>query len=322
MVSNIKVEQAVVVKKTKEIIKKYAIFFVLIIICTFMSFASPYFFTLTNIINVLRQISIIAIISVGVSFIILTGGIDLSLGSAMALGGVLVAWFTRAGTPSWISVIITLLIGMLFGLIIGLLIVKTGINAFITTLAMLNIFRGIAYLITGGMPISFNEPASFLGSGYIGMIPFSVFLMFAIAIIGEIFASKTIFGRNIYAVGNNAMSANMVGIKVNRVKYFVYALGTCLAFFAGIITAGKLLTADPSVGVLMELNAIAAAVIGGISLNGGRGSIATVLIGAAIMGVMRNGFVLLKVSAYSQIVAIGLIILIAVGIDSSGKKET
>jgi ribose transport system permease protein len=321
MVSNIKVEQAVVVKKTKEIIKKYAIFFVLIIICTFMSFASPYFFTLTNIINVLRQISIIAIISVGVSFIILTGGIDLSLGSAMALGGVLVAWFTRAGTPSWISVIITLLIGMLFGLIIGLLIVKTGINAFITTLAMLNIFRGIAYLITGGMPISFNEPASFLGSGYIGMIPFSVFLMFAITIIGEIFASKTIFGRNIYAVGSNAMSANMVGIKVNRVKYFVYALGTCLAFFAGIITAGKLLTADPSVGVLMELNAIAAAVIGGISLNGGRGSIATVLIGAAIMGVMRNGFVLLKVSAYSQIVAIGLIILIAVGIDSSGKKE-
>jgi ribose transport system permease protein len=321
MVSNIKVEQAVVVKKTKEIIKKYAIFFVLIIICTFMSFASPYFFTLTNIINVLRQISIIAIISVGVSFIIITGGIDLSLGSAMALGGVLVAWFTRAGTPSWISVIITLLIGMLFGLIIGLLIVKTGINAFITTLAMLNIFRGIALLITGGMPIAFNEPASFFGSGYIGMIPFSIFLMFAIAIIGEIFASKTIFGRNIYAVGNNAISANMVGIKVNRVKYFVYALGTCLAFFAGIITAGKLLTADPSVGVLMELNAIAAAVIGGISLNGGRGSIATVLIGAAIMGVMRNGFVLLKVSAYSQIVAIGLIILIAVGIDSSGKKE-
>ncbi len=162
MVSNIKVEQAVVVeKKTKEIIKKYAIFFVLIIICTFMSFASPHFFTLTNIINVfLQHISIIAIISVGVSFIIITGGIDLSLGSAMALGGILVAWFT-SGTPSWISVIITLLIGMLFGLIIGLLIVKTGINAFITTLAMLNIFRGIALLITGGMPIAFNEHCFF-----------------------------------------------------------------------------------------------------------------------------------------------------------------
>ena len=307
--------------KSGKSLQKYAIIIVLLIMCIFLSIANPYFLTLTNIINVLRQISVIAIIAVGVSYVIIAGDIDLSPGSAMALGGVLVAWFSRAGVPSWISMIITMVIGALFGYLIGVIIVKLKINAFITTLAMLNILRGIALIITGGAPITFRTPASYLGGGYIGIIPFSVVLMFVIAILGQIFISKTTYGKNIYAVGNSVVSSRMAGIKVNLVKYSVHAMATCLCFFAGIVTAGKLLTADPSVGVLMELDAIAAAVIGGVSLRGGRGSVITVLIGAAIMGVMRNGFVLLGVSAYMQTVAIGLIVLIAVGIDNIGKKS-
>ncbi len=321
MSDNNKWKRSLITRKYGKALQKYAIIIVLLVMCTFLALANPYFLTLSNIINVLRQISVIAIIAVGVSFVIITGGIDLSPGSAMALGGVLVAWFASVGVPSWLSVFITMLIGLLCGYLIGLIIVKTGINAFITTLAMLNIFRGSALLITEGAPITFRTPASYLGGGYIGILPFSIILMFAIAILGQILASKTIYGRKIYAVGNNALSARMSGIKVHLVKYSVHALATCLCFFAGIVTAGKLLTADPSVGVLMELDAIAAAVIGGVSLRGGRGSIITVLIGAAIMGVMRNGFVLLGISAYMQIVAIGLIVLVAVGIDNIGKKK-
>ena len=311
---------AAFINNSKTLVKKYAIILVLLAICVFLSFASKYFFTLENIINVLRQISVIAILATGVSFVIITGGIDLSLGSALGLGGVLVALFTKIGIPSWFSVVFTLGVGLLLGLMVGIIIEKAKINAFITTLGMMNIYRGASYLLTDGMPISFDTPASFLGEGRIGILPFPILLMFSIAILGQIFASKTVLGRNVFAVGDNSIAAKLSGIKTHRVKYFTHAICTCLCFFAGIITAGNLTTADPATGLGVELDAIAAAVIGGVSLSGGKGSIATVLIGAALMGVMRNGFVLLGVSAYWQIVAIGVIILLAVGIDSSGKN--
>ena len=299
--------------------KELGILLALLTLCVGLSIASPYFLEGTNLINILRQISVIGILAVGQAFIIISGEIDLSVGSMLALGGVVAAEVTAKGVDPILAVLIALLVGASAGFTNGILVTKFRINSFIVTLGMLSVARGITLLITGGMPISFDSVASFLGGGYISVIPVSVIIMFAIVMLGHFFATRTVMGRNIFAVGSNKRAAELSGINVVKVKLINFTVMGILAALSGVILAGNLLSASPSSGSGYELDVIAAVVIGGASLAGGEGSIIGVLIGAALLGVLRNGFVLLNISAYWQVVAIGVVIVAAVGLDQLRK---
>lgn len=301
--------------------EEVGIFLALVILCVCLGVLSPQFFTLGNIINVLRQISQVAILAVGMAYVIITGGIDLSIGSSIALGGVIAATLAQMGVPVVLALLAATVVGALFGVLNGLMIVKININPFITTMAMMNIIKGLAYLITGGMPITFNTSLNFLGGGSIAKIPFPIFIMAAILICGHILLRKTVFGKSIYAVGGNPIYAELSGIHVSRIKISVYSILGALSALVGVITASNLKIADTAAGSGSEMDVIAAVVIGGVSMSGGKGSILGVLIGAAIMGVIRNGFVLLKLPSYLQMISIGVVILIAVALDQFKKRK-
>ncbi len=296
------------------------ILLVLAALCIIVGLFNNVFFTPNNAINVLRQISVMAIIAVGEAFVIITGGIDLSVGSFLSLGGVSCAAMIAAGVNPWVALVLTLLIGIGLGLVSGAIVVKLRINPFIATLAMLNIVKGISYLISGGLPINFENDIDFLGKTA-GPIPVPVIIMFIVIIAGHIVLTKTEFGRNVFAVGGNEKAAKLSGIRVERVKFSVYAIIGALAAFTGIITAANLNSADTAAGGGYELDVIAAAVIGGCSLSGGQGSIVGVLIGAGILGVIRNGFVLLMVSTYWQMITIGLVIVAACAFDQLRRSK-
>jgi ribose/xylose/arabinose/galactoside ABC-type transport system permease subunit len=301
-------------KKERGAFNELGILIVLAALCVVIGLFNNVFFTPNNAINVLRQISVMAIIAVGQAFVIITGGIDLSVGSFISIGGVSCAAMIAAGVGPWPALVLALGVGVGFGLVSGVIIVKLGIAPFITTLAMLNIVKGVSYLISGGLPINFENDVDFLG-GTAGPIPVPVILMFIVIIAGHIVLTRTEFGRNVFAVGGNEKAAKLSGIRVGRIKLSVYAIVGGLAAFTGVITAANLNSADTAAGAGMELDVIAATVIGGCSLSGGQGSVIGVLIGAGILGVIRNGFVLLMVSAYWQMITIGIVIVAACAFD-------
>jgi len=301
--------------------KEFSVLVALFMLCLVVSLLSPYFLKMQNIFNVLRQISVIGILAVGEALIIITGGIDLSVGSVLGFMGVMTALLAGLGLPPVIVFFAAIIIGCIVSSISGLLTTKVKINPFIVTLGMMSIARGVSLLITGGMPISIENNITYLGSGYIGPVPVPVIIMFIIAAIGHVFATKTLPGRNIYAVGNNERAAKLSGIRVDRVKIMVFSIMGALCALSGMILSGTLKTAEPSAGSGYEMDVIASVVIGGASLSGGEGSIIGVILGAAIMGVLRNSFVLLGVSAYWQIVAIGVVTIGAVALDSLKTKR-
>jgi ribose transport system permease protein len=289
-----------------------------------MSIASPVFMTVTNIMNVLSQISRYGIIAVGMSMIMITGGIDLSVGYAVGLCATSAAFLTTNARLPWPVVLILVLgLGALIGSINGLLVTRVKLPAFIVTLATAKVLYGCTMLLTSGRPIDFESPLSFLGSGYIGEIPMCVILMFLIILAGSIFAEKTRPGRDIYAIGNNARAAALSGIKVAKMTCMVYIIQSMLCAFCGIVVAGNLYSADASLGTGYDIDTIAAVVIGGVSMTGGEGTIWGSLIGAAIMGILKNAFVLLSISSYWQSIVIGIVIILAVTIDKirSAKKR-
>lgn len=287
---------------------------ILLIVC--MSFASPFFLSVQNIFNVLSQISRYGIISVGMALIIITGGIDLSVGYAVGLCATSAAFLTtNVGLPWYLVLILILGLGAVIGLSNGLLVTRVGLPAFIVTLAVGKIITGCTMLLTSGRPIAFESPLSVLGSGYIGPVPMCVILMFTVIIIGTVFAQYTQPGRAIYAIGNNARAAALSGIKVKKMTCIVYVIQSMLCAFCGIVVAGNLYSADATLGTGYDIDTIAAVVIGGVSMTGGEGTIWGALIGAAIMGILKNAFVLLSVSSYWQSIVIGLVILFAVTID-------
>lgn len=301
--------------------EEFGILVALIIICALIAIANPIFLSFGNIMNVLMQISLVSIMAVGAAFVIITGGIDLSVGSSLTLGGVLAATFYSLGFNPWIALFLAVLMGSFVGAMNGLLIVKLNINPFITTMAMASVIKGLAYLITGGMPLSFNTEINFLGGGTFFSIPVPVIIMLIIILFGHVLLTKTIFGKYVFAVGGNEKSAKLSGVDVHLTKIKVYSLLGALGALAGVITACNLRIADTAAGNGREMDVIAAVVIGGASLSGGKGSIKGVLIGAAIMGVIRNGFVLLRLSSYLQLISIGAVIVIAVAIDQMRKKK-
>ncbi len=296
----------------------------LIVLCVIMVIARPQTFpTVQNVFNIMRQFSLIAILAVGMGLIIITTGIDLSVGSVIALSATFGAYiFKMTGAAPIVVLIAVLGMGALCGLANGILVSKVGLPAFIATLGMLSIAKGGALLITNGSPISYPETwISVFGGGYIGVVPVTVLVMIAVVIIGFIFANNTLTGRNVYAVGNSPRAAKLSGIPVDRVITLVYVLTGFFSGLCGLILIGQMNSADPSFGSGYELDVIAAAVIGGISMAGGEGNVLGVVIGAALMGVLKNMFVLLAVSGYWQTIIIGCVIIGAVAIDSVRKKR-
>ena len=290
----------------------------LILLIIVVSILNPSFLDLSNLLNLLRQISINGLIAFGMTFIILTGGIDLSVGSILALSSAFIALMITSGVDPIIALIIGVLIGFVLGAVNGLLVTKGKMAPFIATLATMTIFRGLTLVITDGNPIT-NLGDSYLfqlfGKGYFIGIPVPAVTMIIVFIILLIILQKTTFGRHTYAIGGNEVAAKISGIKVNKIKIFIYGISGLMSALAGGILTSRLNSAQPTAGMSYELDAIAAVVLGGTSLTGGKGRIVGTLIGVLIIGVLNNGLNLLGVSSFYQQVVKGVVILIAVLID-------
>ncbi len=283
---------------------------------------SPNFLTIHNIFNVLRQVSINALIAFGMTFVILTGGIDLSVGSTLALTGAVTAGFLAGGMDPILAMSLGLLLGAVLGAINGIIIAKGKVAPFIATLATMTIYRGLTLVYTEGKPISgLGDSLSFqlLGKGYFFGIPVPIVTMILSFAVLYFILKKTTFGRRVYAVGGNEEASKLSGINVDRIKIYVYSLTGALAALAALILTSRLNSAQPTAGNMFELDAIAAVVLGGTSLTGGHGWIVGTVIGALIIGVLNNGLNLIGVSSFFQQVVKGAVILIAVLLDR--KKE-
>lgn len=308
--------------------REAGVFLALVLLVVAMRFLTPYFWKTDNVFNVLRGMSTIGIMAIGQTMIIITGGIDLSVGSVLAASAMMAARMMFVGVPAWIAVLIGLSFGTLLGAVNGLIITKLRVNPFITTLGMLSIARGLAYLLASGLEgtVASNVPfrdetVNFLGNGYIGPVPVPVIEMVVLVVLFSLFLRYTVLGRQIYAVGSNEQAARLSGVPVNVVKFFVYTITGLLAAFSGILTAGLLGTSATNAGTGSELDVIAAVVIGGASLSGGEGTIIGSIIGAAIMAVLRNAFVLLRFPIYMQTISIGVVIIAAVAIDQLRRRN-
>ncbi|SDM29735.1 ribose ABC transporter membrane protein [Halarsenatibacter silvermanii] len=288
-----------------------------------MSFLSDRFLTLPNILNIFRQVSIMGIMAVGMTMVILAQGIDLSVGSLMALSGAVTAGMMVHGDISiFLAVLTGLAVGTALGLFNGLMISKAKLPDFIVTLAMMSIARGLTLVYTGGRPISgFDLAFRRIGGGRVGRVPIPVIIFTVILIIGYLVLNKTTFGRYIYAVGGNKKAARLAGINTDRVKILVYAISGFLSAVSGVILISRLNSAQPTAGVAYELDVIAMVVLGGTSLVGGKGTVGGTLIGALIIGVLNNSLNLLGVASFYQEVAKGLVILVAVLLDSIQHRD-
>jgi ribose/xylose/arabinose/galactoside ABC-type transport system permease subunit len=283
---------------------------------------TPYFLTVSNLLNVAQQTSINAIIAVGMTFVIITAGIDLSVGSIVAFSGVVLASVLRTAVPLPLALVIGLSVGALCGLVNGILITYGKLPPFISTLGMMSVARGAALLYTSGRPISGFEPSfRYLATGEILYIPVPVIIMILVYLVAHIVLTRTKLGRYTYAIGGNEEAALLSGVNVKLYKTMVYGISGMLSGLAAIILTARLNSAQPIAGMMYELDAIAATVIGGTSLMGGQGRVVGTLIGALIMGVLRNGLNLLGVSSFVQQTVIGSVIILAVLMDMALKKH-
>ncbi|MEL3960875.1 ribose ABC transporter permease [Lysinibacillus endophyticus] len=304
--------------QNKEWLSKLGPLFGLILLIIVVSILNPSFLSIANIFNVLRQVSISAIIAFGMTFVILTGGIDLSVGSTLALTGAVAASLLAGGMDPFLTMGIALLLGLILGMVNGVIITKGKVAPFIATLATMTIYRGLTLVYTEGRPISgLGDHYSFqlFGKGYFLGFPVPVVTMVIAFIILWFILQKTTFGRRVYAVGGNEEAAKLSGINADSVKIAVYAITGFLAALSALILTSRLNSAQPTAGESYELDAIAAVVLGGTSLNGGKGWIFGTLIGALIIGVLNNGMNLIGVSSFWQQVVKGIVILLAVLMD-------
>jgi len=304
-------------------LRQYGIFVVFIIICLILSFISPQFLTVSNWTIIITQASINAILAFGVTFVIITGGIDLSLGSMVAVTGVTAAMLAHPNTfPIALPIFAGLLSGLLMGVFNGFIIIKSNIAPFIVTLGTMTIGRGLALILSKGRPVSnLSDSFNFIGGGNVLGIPFPIIVLILIFAICSITLKKTLLGRYIYAVGGNEQAARASGINVNQVKMAVYSISGLLAGLAGILLTSRITTGQPNAGASFELDAIAAAVIGGTSTSGGTGTMTGTLVGVLLIGVINNGLDLLNVTSYYQQVVMGIIIIGAVVLDSWNQKS-
>lgn len=300
--------------------RETAVFLMLVLVFLGLSFASEFFLTSRNLANVGRQISVVGIVSLGQALVIIAGGIDLSVGSIIGLSAVLAALATATTGSPLLGLITALAVGTLVGAVNGLLVTRARINPFITTLGTLSVARGAALLATNGSPVRFDNWVAWLGYGRIAGVPVQFILLVVLFLAVWFFAARTRWGRNIYAVGDNARATRLAGVDVKGTRVAVFVICGALAGLGGLLLGGMLTNANPSLGLGYELDVIAAVILGGVAMSGGRGSIPGVVVGAALMGLLRNAFVLLNVSGYWQTITIGLVVILAVGADSFTRR--
>jgi ribose/xylose/arabinose/galactoside ABC-type transport system permease subunit len=306
-----------------DMLRKYGLVFAILIMVVVLSSISGTFFTSTNIINVLRQISINGILALGMTFVILTSGIDLSVGSLVAVSGVVCGSIVFNNPDAiWLGFLGGVLVCGLFGAITGFMIMKFRIPGFIATLAMMTIARGFALVYSDGRPyVLTSEKFKLFGQGYVGIIPVPVVILIIVVLLTLSLLYYTKFGRYVYAIGGNPNAARASGINVGLTTMIVYTLNGLLAGLAGVILASRINSGQPAIGVSYEMDAIAAVVIGGTSLSGGIGKISGTILGFLIIGIINNGLNLLNVSSYYQQIVKGLIIAGAVILDTTSKRR-
>lgn len=303
-------------------LSRYGSIVMLMILAILMSFTSKEFLTISNLTNVVRQVSIVTIIATGMTFVIITGGIDLSVGSLLALTSCVAMIVIEQTGMDYLGVLAGLLIGALAGVVNGAVIARFKVPPFIATLAGLTIFRGVSLVITDGLPIIRLEGSfRFLGQGVVWGIPVPVMIMILVVVVMQIILSRTAFGAYVYAVGGNEEAARLSGIKVRWIKFWAYVLCGLFAGVSGMILMARLSSAQPAVGEGFELDAIAAVVLGGTSLMGGQGAVWGTLIGALVIGILNNGMNLMGVHSHYQLIAKGVLIVLAVLLDCYLKRR-
>jgi ribose transport system permease protein len=307
----------------QKVFGRYGIYIAFILVCVIISILNPVFLSVSNLLNVLRQVSLTGITAIGVTFVILAADIDLSIGSVAALGGVLaVGLYTNSKLNLALALGIALLASAAIGLIMGAIITKGRVHSFVVTLGMLSIARGLTLVYAKGAPISgLNDAFRFIGGGHLWGVPLPLIFFIVIALIAHLILTKTPYGIRIYAIGGNKEATRLSGINTDLVRIVSFGICSLLAGFAGIILAARVNSGEPVAAEGWELDAIAAAIIGGTSLYGGKGGISATIIGALFLGVIRNGLNILGVSSFYQQVFIGALIIIAVIIDSVRKED-
>jgi ribose transport system permease protein len=307
----------------KDFVKKFGIYFALIVLAIFFSIVTEgKFIKPGNLFNVVRQLSMMGIASVGMAFVLLLGGIDLSIGSQVTLVNIVAAWLmVNAGLHPALSCLLVLIMASVIGFINGWIIANIKMPPLIVTLASMTILEGLAFIICGGVPI-FGFPRSFavIGQGYVGPVPVPVILMVILLAIGAFILNETFFGRWFYAVGGNEEAAGLSGINVKRVKCLVYALSGFFAGVAGIVMLSRTNSGQALAGKGFEFDVLTAVALGGVSVSGGSGKISNVVAGILILGVLSNGMVLVNITQYSQMLIKGAVLLVAVGFDCYQKQ--
>lgn len=308
----------------KKVLKQYGITLVLIALCILFTILNPVFFTLRNIMNVMRQMSMIGIASVGGMFVIIQGGIDLSEGAVVSFVNVVCAYLMMyAGVPPLPAILVSLTVSAAIGYLNGVLVTMAKMPPLIVTLAVQGILYGISYILTSSHSIAgFPDSFRFIGQGYIGFLPVPVVLMVLVLIIGWFILNKTYFGRYIYAIGGNDDVARLSGIRVNRIRRIVYTLGGFFAGISGIIFLSRLMSGQANTGAGFEMDVLTALVLGGVSINGGSGKIFNAIMGVAIIGVLNNGLVLINVNQHVQEVIKGVVLVAAVAFDCLSKSKS
>lgn len=295
----------------------------LILFSAIVAVINPRFLSVANILNVFRQSSINAVIAIGMTFVILTGGIDLSVGSILAFCGAVSAAMLSSGINPVLSLLVALVLGLFFGIVNGFLVSVMKLQAFIVTLVTMTFLRGATLVFTNGKPITVNDGGALfenIGGGYLFNIPIPIYITLILFVAGHYILTNTRFGRYTYAIGGNEEATKLSGIKVNNIKIWIYGISGILSALAGIVTTSRLFSAQPTAGTGYELDAIAAVVLGGTSLAGGVGKITGTALGAIIIGVLGNALNLLDVSSYYQMMIKAAVILIAVLIDKKSNK--
>jgi len=299
-------------------LRNYAIALVFILLLAFFSITSSNFFRAENLFNVARQVAMLGISAVGMTFVMLAGGIDLSIGSLLSLVSVVCSkLMVEIGLNPISATLLTLVMCTLIGLFNAFMVNSVNIPALITTLGTMTIIRGTSYVLSSGRHIwGFSDAFRVIGQGYLGSIPIPVIIMIAVFIFGWFYLNRTPFGRWTYGIGNNEEATRLSGIDIKKMKYLLYTLSSLLTGIAGIILLSRMGSGQPKVGTGYELEVVTAVVLGGVSIFGGEGKLFGVLFGVLIIGVLENGMILLNVSDYYQQIIIGLVLLAAVGFDN------
>jgi len=304
-------------------LKKYGIYLVLALLIVVFSFSSDTFLSAQNLMNVLRQVSMMGIVAVGISFVLIAGGIDLSVGSQISLVNILGAWLmVNAGVQPIAAVAILLVSATLVGLLNGLLTIRMNIHPLMVTLATMTILAGLSKMISGGLSI-YGFPSSFsvIGQGYVGAVPVPVIIFVVVSFIGSFILNKTVFGRYVYAIGGNEEASRLSGIPTNRVKLMIFSICGFFTGIAGIVMLSRMNSGQPNAGAGFEFDVLTAVVLGGVSIMGGEGKISGVIAGVLIIGILSNGLILLNVGDYYQSMIKGVVLLGAIGLDGLQRRN-